>query len=237
MTNKEIVTAYLTAMFGGSSDFDGARKLLADDLDYEGPMLQAANADELVDQLRALSTRFGPMKARIRHLVAEGDRVAALYEFSGPFPTLFAEWFSDRSRSHRRDHDRPRHQALRSRVVNAWLVAAGMLAMLLAIGHVAGGTRFVYRPMVQASFDEVAKRTMVFVWHFSTLVLFMAAGALLYGGSRSAPILVGYVLVQTAALAVVHLLVAATSGVDGWYKKMPQWVAFAVIAGLTAAGL
>ena len=94
MTNKQIVKAYLGAMFGGSADFDGARALLADDLRYEGPMLEAANADEFIGQMREIGKRAGPMKASIRHVVTEGNLVAALYEFSEPHPVLFAEWFT-----------------------------------------------------------------------------------------------------------------------------------------------
>ena len=122
--------------------------------------------------------------------------------------------------------------------MNALLLAAGVLAGLLAIGHATGGHKFVFRPMTDAEFDPLARRTMVFVWHLSTLILFMTAAGLVYAaitpGGRD---LVLYLVAQSAGLSLIHLATAATSGIDGWAKKMPQWVVFAVIAGLTAAGM
>lgn len=94
MTNKQIVESYLTAMFGGHNDFDGARALLADELRYEGPMLEAKDADDFMRQMREIGARFGQMRASIRHIIGEGDLVSALYEFDGPKPMLFAEWFT-----------------------------------------------------------------------------------------------------------------------------------------------
>lgn len=94
MHNKQVVQDYLTAMFGGRGEFDRARSLLADDLRYEGPMLEAPNADAFIGQMKEIGAAVGPMKATIRSIIGEGDLVAALYEFSEPHRVLFAEWFS-----------------------------------------------------------------------------------------------------------------------------------------------
>jgi hypothetical protein len=93
MDGKELVRAYLDAMFGGEKDFDRARTFLADDLVYRGPMLEARNADDFIAQMRAIGARAGAMKAEIQHVLRESDLVAALYQFSLPSPVTFAEWF------------------------------------------------------------------------------------------------------------------------------------------------
>lgn len=93
MSNQDTVREYLGAMFGGHSDFDRARALLADDLDYEGPMLTAKDADDFIGQMRAIAARVPAMKAEIRHVISDGELVAALYELGSPHPVLFAEWF------------------------------------------------------------------------------------------------------------------------------------------------
>ena len=122
--------------------------------------------------------------------------------------------------------------------MNGWLLASGILASLLALGHATGGHTFVFRPMAQASFEAIAQRTMVFVWHFSTLALFMMGIGLVYAAfTESSRDLAVYLLIQSAGLSAIHLGTAATSGVDGWTYKMPQWAAFGVIAALAAAGL
>ena len=96
MNNEETVRAYLGAMFGGRSDFDRARALLADDLEYEGPMLTAVDADDFIGQMRGIAAQVPAMKAEIRHVIAQGDLVAALYQLGQPHPVLFAEWFTVR---------------------------------------------------------------------------------------------------------------------------------------------
>lgn len=122
--------------------------------------------------------------------------------------------------------------------MNGLLTAAGVLAGLLALGHAFGGHKPVLVPMAAADFDPLARRTMVFVWHLSTLVLFMIAAALLHAAtSSSGRDLAWYVLVQLIALAAIHLGTAASSKIARWYLKMPQWIVFATIAGLAAGGL
>ncbi len=122
--------------------------------------------------------------------------------------------------------------------MNGLLTAAGILASLFALGHAFGGHKPVLLSMTAADFDPLARRTMVFVWHLSTLVLFMIAAALLHAATSSnGRELAWYVLIQLLGLAAIHLGTAATSRIPRWYLKMPQWVVFATIAGLTAGGL
>lgn len=121
--------------------------------------------------------------------------------------------------------------------MNALVASSAALALLLAIGHATGGHRFVFRAMADADFDPLAKRTMVFVWHLSTLLLFMTAGGLGFAAWRGGgEALLGYLVVQTLALALIQFATGATSGIPGWIYKMPQWAVFALIGGLAAAG-
>ena len=122
--------------------------------------------------------------------------------------------------------------------MNALLAASAAVAALLAIGHVTGGTRFVLRPMMETSFDPIAKRTMLFVWHLSTLLLFMTAAGLGYAAARdeTGPLAL-YLVVQSLALAAIQFTTGATSGIPGWIYKMPQWAVFALVGGLAAAPL
>jgi len=57
-------------------------------------MLEAADADDFIGQMKAIGERVPAMKATIRHIIDEGELVAALYEFREPHPALFAEWFT-----------------------------------------------------------------------------------------------------------------------------------------------
>lgn len=95
-TNADIVRRYLETMVPGTDRLDEVRTLLADDLEFIDPMMQVADADDLIAQVR----RFGSggdtvVRNRIRHVIAEGDVVAALSEFPGPGGTTltYAQWF------------------------------------------------------------------------------------------------------------------------------------------------
>ncbi|MEM7157617.1 MAG: nuclear transport factor 2 family protein [Myxococcota bacterium] len=94
-TTKELVTAFYSRI--ENKDFDGVRALLHDDLDFQGPMQSAENANELVSML----TMMGGVTEsfRIKQLFVEDDRACCVYDLVtatpiGPSP--MAEYFEVR---------------------------------------------------------------------------------------------------------------------------------------------
>lgn len=121
--------------------------------------------------------------------------------------------------------------------MNAWFLAAGIILALITIGHSTGGHRFVLSPMLEADFDPLAKRTMLFVWHLSTWVLAVCSvGLSAAAWHRGAVDYAGAIGTLVGGLAVVHLGTVATSGRPRWLITMPQWVVFATVAALVFAG-
>jgi ketosteroid isomerase-like protein len=94
MSNVEIVRDYFRRFFAGRARHSDVRGLLTDDFVLRDPLMSAESADEYVDQLKALGDEM-ELRAEVRHVVAEGDVVAALVDFAGPAgPLPYAQWFT-----------------------------------------------------------------------------------------------------------------------------------------------
>jgi hypothetical protein len=93
MSVKETVIAFESAL--EKKDYASARKLLADDLSFRGPIDTFDNADAYLGALE----RLGKIVERIEVLkvFAEGDEVAVFCDlhFRAPLPKAFvAEWYT-----------------------------------------------------------------------------------------------------------------------------------------------
>jgi ketosteroid isomerase-like protein len=92
--NAEIVERYFDAWT--SKDFETARSLLHDDLDFIGPLETVADADAFVRSLQMLGQIVTGAE---RHgVLAEGDEVAVIYDLhTVPVETApVAEWYTVR---------------------------------------------------------------------------------------------------------------------------------------------
>ena len=79
-----------------SKDFDTARSLLHDNLDFKGPIETLDNADALMESVKGLSQIV--TGAERRGLVEQGDQVCVIYDLhTAPIPTAaVAEWYTVR---------------------------------------------------------------------------------------------------------------------------------------------
>jgi len=77
---KDVVDRYNKAL--GAKDFAAARRLLADDLHFEGPIDKFNRADDYVTAI----TRLHGMVRGVEHqaTIAEGDEVAVFYVLDTP---------------------------------------------------------------------------------------------------------------------------------------------------------
>lgn len=89
---KEVVTKYQEAL--GMGDWKGARALLADPFEFQGPLDTFQKADDYIGALQ----RLYPMveDVDVKRVFAEGDDVAVLCDlhFKPPLPTMYVvEWY------------------------------------------------------------------------------------------------------------------------------------------------
>ena len=94
MDAKQVVQAYLAAFFEGGPDIPAMEALLTDDFSFHGPLMSADSAEEFIGELNAMEQPLSDLHAEIHHVIADGDTVAALYDFVTPMGKMpFAEWY------------------------------------------------------------------------------------------------------------------------------------------------
>jgi hypothetical protein len=88
----DVIASYHEAL--SARDFDGARRLLRDDLRFTGPFESFESADDYVAAIQKL---FGIVTSiQVRHVSADGDEVVALYDMATRTPAgtqLIGEWY------------------------------------------------------------------------------------------------------------------------------------------------
>lgn len=96
MSNIEVIRRYFEKFFSGKARHSEVREFLTDDFSLRNPLMSADSADEYVEQLRSFGDEL-EMHADVRHLIADGDLLAAHVDFQGPTGIItYAEWFTMR---------------------------------------------------------------------------------------------------------------------------------------------
>jgi hypothetical protein len=117
-----------------------------------------------------------------------------------------------------------------------WLIfIAGLAAAFCTMGHFTVGRKQYLKPMLAASFDDVAKKVNQCVFHYvSVFLVLSAAGLLAIGIGIALPGntvgLAKFIALHYAIFAIVQIIIAATSGIQNAIFKMFQWMIFVFIA-------
>jgi len=89
---RETVENYQAAL--GKGDFAAARKLLQDDMTFQGPIDTFNKADDYLESIKQLASII--QRIDLKHVFADGDDVCVLYDMvtNTPAGTAFiAEWY------------------------------------------------------------------------------------------------------------------------------------------------
>jgi hypothetical protein len=122
-------------------------------------------------------------------------------------------------------------------IMNAWLLAAGIAALLLDLVHIFTGGREIHRPMVTAHWPEPAKAIWSVVWHGATAVMAFGGAALIAAAFLPAQALALSVLPIALFLATAALFVFYSLKRLGTLMVLPHWAAFLLISALGLIGL
>ena len=125
--------------------------------------------------------------------------------------------------------------------MNWLLIASGIFALFTTIGHFLIGSKQFLRPMLDATFDPVAKKVMHCVFHYISTFLILSTIALLTIGTgtlnvQGSAYLVQFIAINYIVFAIWQLILASSSGITNWVLKLFQWVFFVLIAGFAFAG-
>lgn len=123
-----------------------------------------------------------------------------------------------------------------------WLITiSGIFAFFTVAGHFTVGSKEYLTPMLEATFDPVARKVMHCVFHYVSVFLILSALALLLIGTGTMPFqgsarLVQFIGLNYAAFAVWQIILASTSGIPRGAIKMFQWVFFILISAFALIG-
>lgn len=125
--------------------------------------------------------------------------------------------------------------------MNWLIITSGVVALLTTVGHFMVGSRKFLRPMLEATFDPVAKKVMHCVFHYISAFLILTTATLLGVGSgmiefQGSTILVRFIAANYVAFAVWQVFLAGTSGIPRGALRLFQWVFFILISGFALAG-
>jgi hypothetical protein len=97
--------------------------------------------------------------------------------------------------------------------MNWYIVVAGSAALFTTIGHFAIGSKQFLRPMLESSFDPVARKVMHCVFHYISVFLILSTAALLAVGfgvqiGEGTTLLIRFISANFAALWQIALSTA-----------------------------
>lgn len=121
--------------------------------------------------------------------------------------------------------------------MNAFLLAAALLAAATTLIHLVLGGREIARPLLRApDFPNVPRYTLYYCWHLVSITLAGMALAFLFaalpGGSR---LLGWFGTIGAAMFALLCLVINRRFRRRAWHH--PQWALFLPIAAIGLAGL
>ncbi len=115
------------------------------------------------------------------------------------------------------------------------ILISGLAAVFCTLGHFTVGRKQYLKPMLAASFDDVAKKVNHCVFHYVSAFLVLSAVCLVLIGTgftfnTDTSLLVKFISIHYAVFAVTQIFIAATSGIQNAVFKLFQWTIFVFIA-------
>ena len=118
--------------------------------------------------------------------------------------------------------------------MNWWMLAAGTMALICAVGHAIAGRSMFYRPIKSDLRSELHASVFAGMWHIITINFALSAIALVALSTRGYGNAVAWlVAAQFAGYAVVYVVISLRLG---GALKLFQWMPFGATAILSALG-
>jgi hypothetical protein len=97
--------------------------------------------------------------------------------------------------------------------MNAWLIAAGFLALGAAVGHAVPGAKMFYRPIIARLDDPQLRAVFTAIWQFVTIHFAVNGVALVVSGfAGGGAMIASLVVLQFTGYAVVYLILSLRLG-------------------------
>ncbi|QFU22367.1 hypothetical protein FM038_009500 [Shewanella eurypsychrophilus] len=126
--------------------------------------------------------------------------------------------------------------------MNYFFIAAAILSLTTCVGHFTYGVTNYLKPMLNASFDPVAKAVIHCVFHYVSAFLVLSTLVLAGCGLDLVAYMQGISLVLFVALnfalfAIWQIYIAFVSDIKSPFKHLFQWSLFSAISALSLMGI
>lgn len=120
--------------------------------------------------------------------------------------------------------------------MNAYLVSAAGLSLIIACIHTFAGSRTDVAPLLRSDMPEPAKSTLFYCWHLVTIVLFVMTMLFLWGGvapQETAPVYIALIL--SAAFSIWGFVITRMRKRSP-FIELPQGLMFLLLTGVGGWG-
>ncbi|MCG9729400.1 hypothetical protein L1D44_06000 [Shewanella sp. Isolate13] len=125
--------------------------------------------------------------------------------------------------------------------MNFYLLTAGIIAVITAVGHFTYGRTHYLKPVLDADFDAGAKAVMHCLFHYVSVFLVLSSLVLLSCGFEAISPMQSFGVLLFIALnfvlfAIWQIYIGFMSDLEAPLKRLFQWMFFVLLAGFTLAG-
>jgi len=116
------------------------------------------------------------------------------------------------------------------------VLIAGIIAAMATLGHFTAGNKLYLKPFLACDLDPLPKNVILSVFHYISVFQVLSSFMLIMIGIRGDECLYDPTLVLSfigfnyAMFAIVQVVIALTSSVQGGLFKMFQWIFWAFIS-------
>ena len=119
--------------------------------------------------------------------------------------------------------------------MNWMILISGLAAGFVNLGHFTVGSKDFLKPMLQADFDDVPKKVMHCVFHYTSVYVVLSFIVLITIGlgfsfGTADALLVKFIAINYFLFAITQIVIAATSNTPKGVIKLFQWIFFMGVA-------
>ncbi|MBR8537464.1 hypothetical protein KDU71_17985 [Carboxylicivirga sediminis] len=120
--------------------------------------------------------------------------------------------------------------------MNTMVLLAGVIAGLATLGHFTAGTKMYLKPFKACDLDVVPKNVILSVFHYVSVYQILSSLLLIMVGVNfencmyDPTMVLNFIGMNYAFFALVQIIIALTSSVQGGLFKMFQWIFWVLIA-------
>ncbi len=120
--------------------------------------------------------------------------------------------------------------------MNTMVLVAGFISAIATIGHFTTGKKLYLKPFLACNLDPLPKNVILSVFHYISAFQVLSSFILIMAGIRGNECLydptmaLSFIGLNYAMFAIIQVIIALTSSIQGGLFKMFQWIFWTLIS-------